>query len=292
MKCSVRRLVSLAACAALGAALCGCGSRGFDPSASIGVITREDGSGTRSAFAELFEIEEKQPDGTILDHTVPTAAVTNSTSVVLTTVAEDPAAIGYVSMGSLNDTVKALSVDGAKPTAENVADGSYKIYRPFNIVIHRDGLSQEAQDFLSFIMSDQGQSVAEENSYIPITNVSAYTPAVSSGKVIISGSSSVTPLMEKLKEAYGGVNSGVEVEIQQSDSSTGIADAAAGTSDIGMASRDLKDSEKEKDLTSEVIAYDGIAIIVCPLNTTENLTSEQVRKIYTGDMTTWSQISD
>ncbi len=281
---------------ALSAVLCigtmaGCGAKkdGFDSSEEIGVITRENGSGTRGAFIELFGIEEKNAAGEKVDNTTQSAVTTNSTSVMLTTVAGDPYSIGYISLGSLNDTVKALHIDGAEATVENIKNGSYKISRPFNIVT-KAGLSEAAQDFISFIMSADGQKVIEENGYIAVSDAPAYKSTVSSGTVKVEGSSSVSPVMEKLKEAYAAVNSGVTVQIQQNDSSTGVTSAIDGSCDIGMASRELKDSESEKGVTATVIAMDGIAVIVnndCPV---DNLTAEQVKEIYTGKVTEWSAV--
>lgn len=277
---------------ALGALLVtGCGSQPAGQDTSIGVLTREDGSGTRSAFVELFEIEQKNEDGTRTDQTTPQAAVTNSTSVMLTSVSSDPNAIGYVSLGSLNDTVQTVRIDGADPTAENVENGSYAISRPFNLVV-QDDLSAAATDFLAFIMSDQGQQTVADQGYIPLSQPGTYTKSDVQGKVTVSGSSSVSPLMEKLAEAYAKVQPAVSVEVQQSDSSTGISDAAAGISDLGMASRDLKDSEKQKGLHTEVIASDGIAVIVHPDNPVSELSSKTVRDIYTGDITDWTAVTD
>lgn len=258
-------------------------------SASIALLTREDGSGTRSAFVELFGLEQKQEDGTKIDTTTPNAAVTNSTSVMLTTVASNPDAIGYVSLGSLNDTVKAASIDGAEASAENVKNDTYKISRPF-LVVSKGTLSEPAQDFLNFILSDEGQKVVTDNGYIALESPAAYTPAGASGKVVVSGSSSVTPVMEKLSEAYSAKNPDVTVEIQQSDSSSGITDAADGISDLGMSSRELKDSELELGLTSTQIATDGIAVIVNKENSVGSLTSETVQKIYSGQLTSWDEI--
>lgn len=262
--------------------------QGDRPAEEIGVLTREDGSGTRSAFVELFGIEQKQSDGSKKDRTTPSAAVTNSTSVMLTTVASDPAAIGYVSLGSMNDSVRGLAIDGAEPTAVNVENGSYKISRPFNLVI-KDNLPAAAEDFIAFIMSDDGQKIAAEEGYIPVSSSGAYEKKTTEGKVTVSGSSSLTPLMEKLSEAYQNANGGVTVEVQQSDSSTGISDAADGISDIGMASRSLKDEEQSKGLTSFVIANDGIVVIVSPDNPAGELSAETVQKIYTGEITQWDE---
>lgn len=277
-------------------ALTGCGNKSKDSSAKfdtaneIHVLTREDGSGTRGAFVELFGIEQANEAGEKVDYTTDAAAVTNSTSVMMTTVAGDLYSIGYISLGSMNDTVKAVSVDGTDATVENIKNGTYKIARPFNIAT-KEGLSTAAQDFIDFIMSSDGQSVIEENGYISVSGAESYSAKTDSGKIIIAGSSSVTPVMEKLKEAYLKINPDVTIEIQQSDSSTGMADTIDGTCDIGMASRELKDSETEKGLTSTVIAMDGITVIVnrdCPVNA---LTSQQVKEIFTGNVNNWGDIS-
>lgn len=262
----------------------------FDISREINVNSREDGSGTRGAFIELFGIEQKNDAGEKVDYTTDLAAVTNSTAVMMQSVAGDPYSIGYISLGSLNDTVKAVKIDGAEATVENIKNDTYKIARPFNIAT-KDGLSDAAQDFVNFIMSADGQAVIEENGYIAVSDAEAYSGSVGSGKIVVSGSSSVTPVMEKLKEAYLVKNPEVSIEIQQSDSSTGVSNAIDGTCDIGMASRELKDSEIEKGLTATVIAMDGIAVIVNNDSSIDDLTSEQVMKIYTGEATVWSDVA-
>ena len=258
-------------------------------SGEISVVSREDGSGTRGAFVELFGIEEKI-DGEKVDMTTEEASVTNSTSVMMTTVAGDENAIGYISLGSLNDTVKALKIDGVEASVENVADDSYKVSRPFNIITGEE-VSAEAQDFINFILSADGQQIVEDNGYIKVDNEApAYESTNPSGKVVLSGSSSVTPVMEKLSEAYQEANKDMTIEVQQSDSTTGITSAKDGICDIGMASRDLKDEEKEG-LTATVIAKDGIAVIVNNTNEMEDMTSEQVKSIFTGETTEWEELS-
>ncbi|MBP1559192.1 MAG: extracellular solute-binding protein [Oscillospiraceae bacterium] len=259
----------------------------FDAAKEIGVISREDGSGTRGAFIELFGIEQKNEAGEKVDHTTLDAVITNSTSVMMTTVAGDLYSIGYISMGSLNETIKAVEIDGAAPSVENIKNGSYKVARPFNLATKAE-LSEAAQDFVDFIMSDDGQKVVEDKGYIAVSENGAYTGQMAEGKIVVSGSTSVTPVMEKLKEAYLAVNPGVTIEIQTSDSSTGVADAIDGTCDIGMASRELKDSELEKGVVPTVIAMDGIAVIVNNQNPVNALTGEQVMKIFTGETTAWS----
>lgn len=259
-------------------------------SGTINVISREDGSGTRGAFIELFGIQEEK-DGEKVDMTTEDASITNSTSVMMTTVAGDENAIGYISLGSLNDTVKAVKIDGAEATAENVANGTYKVSRPFNIVTGEKA-SEAAQDFVSYIMSADGQQIIEDNGYIKAdTEAGAYEATEAEGKVVVAGSSSVSPVMEKLKEAYEAVNKNVTVEVQQSDSTTGVTSAAEGICDIGMASRELKDEEKELGLTATVIAKDGIAVVVNNTNETEDLTSDQVKAVFTGETTEWEDLA-
>ena len=259
-------------------------------SGTINVISREDGSGTRGAFIELFGIQEEK-DGEKVDMTTEDASITNSTSVMMTTVAGDENAIGYISLGSLNDTVKAVKIDGAEATAENVADESYKVSRPFNIVTGEKA-SEAAQDFVSYIMSADGQQIIEDNGYIKAdAEAGAYEATDAEGKVVVAGSSSVSPVMEKLKEAYEAVNKNVIVEVQQSDSTTGVTSAAEGICDIGMASRELKDEEKELGLTATVIAQDGIAVVVNTSNEIEDLTSDQVKAIFTGETTEWEDLA-
>lgn len=256
----------------------------------INVISREDGSGTRGAFIELFGIEEKNESGEKVDMTTEEAEITNNTSVMMTTVAGDASAIGYISLGSLNETVKAVRIDGAEPTAENVKSGEYKVSRPFNIVTKSD-LSDVAKDFVDYIMSSEGQKVVEEAGYIALDNASPYAGNKPSGKVVVAGSSSVSPVMEKLAESYKKLNSKAEIEVQQSDSTTGITSANDGLCDIGMASRELKDSEKSLGLTATVIATDGIAVIVNKDNGVSDLSSEQVKGIYTDEIKDWSEVS-
>ena len=263
-------------------------SASTSPSGEVSVYSREDGSGTRGAFIELFGIEEKDANGDKVDLTTPTAAITNATSVMMTSVAGDANAIGYISLGSLNNTVKALSIDGAEATAENVKSGTYKVARPFNIVT-KDGVSDVAQDFIDYIMSSDGQKVVEENGCISVAdNAGSYKASGKSGKIVIAGSSSVTPVMEKLAEAYKALNPDVAIEVNQSDSTTGVNMATEGTCDSGMVSRELKDSESGVKAT--VIAQDGIAVIVNPDASIDELTSDQVKGIYTGELTTWEDV--
>ena len=260
----------------------------FDTSKEISVNSREDGSGTRGAFIELFGVEEKAADGTKVDNTTVEANITNSTAVMMTSVAGDPYAIGYISLGSLNDTVKAAKIDGAEATTDNVANGSYKVARPFNIVT-KDGLSDVAKDFVDYIMSAEGQDIIEQNGYIKIDqNAAAYAGSKLEGKIVVAGSSSVSPVMEKLKEAYLAVNTNADIEIQTSDSTTGVTSTQEGICDIGMASRDLKDTETG--VTATTIAQDGIAVIVNNENPVENLTSDQVKSIFTGETTVWADV--
>lgn len=265
-------------------------SSGSSSSEPISVYSREDGSGTRSAFIELFGLEEKDASGKKIDTTTDNASITNSTSVMMTSVANDPEGIGYISLGSLNNTVKALKIDGVDATTNNVKDGSYKIARPFNVVLGND-TSAAAQDFISFIMSKEGQSIVEENHYISVSeNAEPYQKSDATGKVVVAGSSSVTPVMEKLAEAYKEMNPNVIIEVQQSDSTTGITMAKEGTCDIGMASRDLKESEASAGLEAIAIAQDGIAVIVTPNSLVDGLTTAQVKGIFSGTMQTWADV--
>lgn len=274
------------------ASLAGCGSTGsssstggFDTKSNISVITREDGSGTRSAFIELTGVQEEK-DGTKTDNTLSSAIVQSSTQAVLTGVAGDPTAIGYISLGSLNDTVKAAKIDGVEPTSETVKDGSYKISRPFNIAT-KDNLSEAAQNFIDYILSKEGQEIVNKDYVEAVDNAEPFAGAKGKGKVKVGGSSSVSPAMEKLAEAYQKVNKDVTVEVNTSDSSTGMSQAAEGTVDIGMASRELKDSETAKGIKGTVIAKDGIAVIVNKSNTVEDIKLDQLKGIYTGSTTTW-----
>lgn len=270
-----------------------CGNTGDTagaPGGEITVISREDGSGTRGAFIELFKIEESI-NGEKVDKTTDRADITNSTSVMMTSIAGNKNAIGYISMGSLNDSVKALKIDGAEATAENIKTGTYKVSRPFNIVT-KDEVSDAAQDFIAFIQSSDGQKVVEDNGYISERNTGAYAGTRPSGKIVVSGSSSVTPIMEKLKEAYTSINPSVTIEVQQSDSTTGVNNAIDGVCDIGMASRELKASEEEKGVVSTIIALDGIAVIMNNDSRIDSITSEQVRKIYTGEITDWEELNE
>ena len=255
----------------------------------ITVVSREDGSGTRGAFIELFGVEEKDADGNKVDNTTEEAEITNNTAVMMSTVAGDVDAIGYISLGSLNDSVKAAKIDGVEATAENIKSGEYKVSRPFNIATNGE-VSDVAQDFIDYILSPEGQAVVEENGYIAVDSTEAESTQPE-GKVVVAGSSSVTPVMEKLKEAYAEVNPNAEIEIQQSDSTTGMTSAIDGICDIGMASRDLKDEELEAGLTATTIANDGIAIIVNNDNPTDDLTTDQVKSIYVGEVTTWGDLA-
>ena len=263
----------------------------------INVISREDGSGTRGAFIELFGIEQKNAEGKKIDYTTDDCDITNCTSVMMTSVAGNDCAIGYISLGSMNDTVKALKIDGVEASVENIKNGTYKVARPFNIATKAE-VSDAAADFIAFIMSAEGQAVIEENGYIAVVeDAPAFaggklSSKIICGKIVIAGSSSVTPVMEKLAEAYEAINPGVEIELQQSDSSSGMTSTIDGVCDIGMASRALKDSEIEKGLTGLTIAMDGIAVIVSLDNPVDGLTTEQVRDIYMGEITEWSEVNE
>ena len=296
----MKKILSLGLAALLTVgALAGCGAKdngsGNDSkteavTGAISVLTREEGSGTRGAFIELLGIEEKDADGKKVDKTIDTAETTNSTSVMITTVQGNKSAIGYISLGSLDKSkVKALKVDGAEAASENVKSGAYKVSRPFNIATKGEAKGIAA-DFIKFILSADGQAIVEKNGYISDGNSGAYTASGLSGKISVGGSSSVTPVMEKLKEAYVKLNPNVTVDVQQNDSSSGMKGAIDGIFDIGMASREVKDSEKSAGLVSTKIALDGIAVIVNKANGADEITSEQIKNIYTGSVTKWSEI--
>lgn len=262
----------------------------WDETSDVTIVSREDGSGTRGAFIELFGIEEKQDDGTKVDMTTTDAQITNNTSVMLTTVADNEYAIGYVSLGSLNDSVKALKIDGAEATAENIENGSYKVSRPFNIAVKKDLNNEVAKDFMSFIMSTEGQKVVADEKYIAVADVKDYAGTKPSGSCVVGGSSSVSPLMEKLIEAYKAVNPNASIELQTSDSTTGMTSTIEGSYDIGMASRELKE-EEAAELEPTVIATDGIAVIVNNANPLDELSADQVKDIYVGNVSTWDEIT-
>ena len=207
-----------------------------------------------------------------------------------TTVQADETAIGYISLGSLNDTVKAVAVDGVEATAENVKNGSYTLARPFNIVTKGEPTNEVAVDFIDYIMSAEGQAVINDNGYIGDDSAAPYEGTAPAGKIVVAGSSSVTPVMEKLIEAYKAVNSGADIELQTSDSTTGVNAAIEGTCDIGMASRELKDSEISAGAVNTVIAMDGIAVIVNPSNPISDLSKDQIKSIYVGETTDWASV--
>ncbi len=260
----------------------------FDAGKLIDVISREDGSGTRGAFVELTGVEQKI-DGKKVDMTTEDAQITNNTAVMMTTVAGDTYAIGYISLGSLNDSVKAVKVAGVEATAENVKSGAYKVARPFNIAWKEDALSDAGRDFIAYILSSEGQAIVNANGYVGSDDAAAYEAAGVTGKVVVAGSSSVSPVMEKLAEAYMAANTGVEIEIQTSDSTTGMTSAMEGACEIGMASRELKEAEAAE-LESTAIAMDGIAVIVNNENPVEELSLEQIGAIYTGETTVWNEL--
>lgn len=291
----MKKVLAVGVIAAMAATMftaCGSSSSGSsdsDASGKISVISREEGSGTRGAFIELFGIETKDKDGNKTDNTIKDAEITNSTAVMIQTVQGNKAAIGYISLGSLASSVKALKVDGNEASVENVKKGTYKVSRPFNIVIGKK-TNAAAKDFINYIMSKDGQEIVEKEGYVPEDTSKTYSKSDASGKISVAGSSSVTPLMEKLAEAYQKVNSDVKVEVQESDSTTGITSATEGVCNIGMASRDLEKEETDKGVKSKEIARDGIAVIVNKDNSLSEITSEQVQKIYTGEITKWDEL--
>ncbi len=289
-----RRVLAMLACGVLTAGLLtGCGGSSSDAAgaddAEITVVSREDGSGTRGAFVELFGVQDEDDKGEKTDMTTEDATITSSTEVVMTTVAGNKNAIGYCSLGSLNDTVKAVKIDGVEATVDNINNGKYAISRPFNIATNGTP-SEVTQDFINYILSEDGQKIVEENGYIKASDAGAFKSSGAKGKIVVAGSSSVSPVMEKLMEAYKKVNTGADVELQESDSTTGMKNAIAKTCDIGMASRDLKDSETSAGLKATVIAKDGITVVVNKENSIDNLTKDQVNNIYRGKITTWGEV--
>lgn len=291
------KLVALIGLAAM--LVAGCKGKGsdqkeagnWDKEMDISVVSREEGSGTRGAFVELFEIEEEE-NGEKVDKTTDEAQITNSTSVMLTTVEEDEYAVGYVSLGALNDKVKAVKIDGAEATTDKVKSGDYPISRPFNLVVKEGETNPLVNDFIQFVLSEEGQKVVEENGYIPEDDAKPYEPGSVEGKLVVGGSSSVSPVMEKLAEAYEKKNTKVDVELQTTDSTTGVSSTIDGSYDIGMASRELKDSETSKGVETKVLATDGIAVIVNSSNPVTELKKEQVKDIFTGKAYTWSEVDE
>lgn len=290
MKKSLKKCLGTVLLMAAGAGSCCFAAGKWNKKSQIDVISREDGSGTRGAFIEIFGIEKKNAEGKKIDYTTDEAAITNSTAVMLSSVAGDKYAIGYVSLGSLNNSVKPLQIDGAEASIENINNGKYKISRPFNIAV-KDNLSDVASDFVNYILSDEGQNVIAANKYIKVRTSGKFQSKAPKGKVVVAGSSSVSPVMEKLIESYKKINSNAVIELQTSDSTTGVTNAINGTCDIGMASRGLKSSEKEKGVNEVTIAIDGIAVIVNKENPTVGLSKAQVESIFTGKVEKWNNIN-
>ena len=281
-KIGKKKIVTVAMMIMCAVMMMGCGEKDGDK--EISVISREDGSGTRDAFTELLGILEDDVDNTTVN-----AEITNSTSVMMTTVSGNTEAIGYVSLGSLNDSVKAIKVDGVEATTDNVSSGDYVVARPFNIVTGGE-VSENAQDFINFIMSKEGQTIVSEEGYISVGSDSSYTASGLTGTVTLAGSTSVAPVMEKIAEKYMELNEGVTIEIQQSGSGAGITSTIEGVCDIGMSSRELKENEIAEGVAATKIAMDGIAVIVNVDNTVEDLTSEQIKDIFVGKTTKWSEV--
>lgn len=262
----------------------------FDASNDITVISRESGSGTRGAFVELTGVEEEQ-DGQKVDMTTDDAQTVNSTAVVLTTVQTDPYAIGYVSLGALNDSVKAVKVDGAEATADAIKAGEYKLSRPFNVATKGDSTNEVVNEFMAYILSDEGQAIVADFGCIPLDDTKPFEGTQPSGNIVVGGSSSVSPLMEKLVEAYQAVNPNASIDLQSSDSTTGMTSTIEGSYDIGMASRELKQEELDQGLVNTVIATDGIAVIVNKENPVDDLSTDAIKSIYTGDVLTWDEVN-
>lgn len=282
-------LAVIGAAAIIGTVLAGCSAASGEKekdNASITVISREEGSGTRDAFVELMGIVDENDN----DITIQTAEITNSTSVMTSTVAGNKSAIGYVSLGSLSEEVKALQLDGVEPSTQAVKSGEYKLQRPFNIAYINGSLSDTAKDFVSYIMSTDGAKIIDGEGYISTDTQTTYKASGKKGTVTLAGSTSVAPLMNVLADQYKALNPDVKIEIQESGSSAGIQSAIEGAVDIAMSSRDLKDDEA-KTLQATQIALDGIAVIANKENSATNITSQQVKQVYTGEITSWSEIN-
>ncbi|WP_086296567.1 substrate-binding domain-containing protein [Campylobacter devanensis] len=249
-------------------------------------ISREMGSGTRGAFVDIFDVKE-QVGKKKIDATSKKAEVTNSTGVMITTVANSKNAIGYISLGSLNDSVKAVKIDGVAPSVENINNKTYTVFRPFNLAISSD--NELVNDFLGYTSSNQAKSIIQKAGYIALYD-NEFSSKKPSGKIVVAGSSSITPLMEKLKESYKSLNPNATIEIQQSDSTTGINSAIEKIADIAMVSREFKDSELKNGLKTQVLALDGLAVIVNKSNPIDSLSKDSVKKIFTGDITTWEKV--
>ncbi len=269
-----------------GTASSGDGAEGNSLTTDITVISREEGSGTRGAFVELMGIETDEGDQTVI-----TSEISNSTAVVTQTVAGNTSAIGYISLGALSDSVKAISVDGVEPTVDNIKAGSYAVARPFELCYREENLTELGQDFINFIMSAEGQAIVDQEGYIAADeNAAAYTASGLSGNLSLNGSTSVSPLMEVLAEEYRNLNPNVVIDIQQTGSGAGITATIDGSCEIGMSSRALEDEELAEGLTELQIAVDGIAVIVNNGNGVDDLTSEQIRQIFVGEITNWANV--
>ena len=283
----MKKIITVALILTMVFTMAACGGNNTDGEGEGGkpitVVSREDGSGTRGAFTELMGIMVDD-----VDNTTPNAEISQSTSVVVTTVAGNKNAIGYISLASLDDSVKAVKVDGVEATVDNIKAGSYPVSRPF-LVVTNDKLNDLTKDFIGFIMSSEGQAVIAEDGCIAVDDAEpAYeTKSGLKGKIAVGGSTSVAPVMQKLADAYKAINPDVEIEIQQTGSGAGITATIEGAVDLGMSSRELKDEEKDKGIEGLTIAMDGIAVIVNKENTAEDLTSEQIRQIFTGEVTEW-----
>ncbi|MEG0901681.1 MAG: substrate-binding domain-containing protein [Clostridia bacterium] len=285
----MKKIMGILLSAAMALSMSACAVAESGGAQEITVVSREEGSGTRGAFVELLGVEKKDETGAKVDHTTEEAIITNNTNVMMTTVAGNEGAIGYCSLGSMNDAVKAVQVNGVEATVANIQAGAYPVSRPFLIATKGD-VSEVAADFICYLLSAEGQAVVADHGYIPLENAPAYAGKQVSGKAVVAGSSSVTPVMEKLKEAYVAVNPNAEIEIQQSDSTTGMQSTIDGVCDIGMASRELKDSETEAGLIGTTIAMDGIAVILNLQNPIVTMSPEEIAKIFTGEITGWGDL--
>ncbi len=288
----MKRVTAVLLAVALCAVLCSClAAQEFVLPHEITVVSREDGSGTRSAFVTLLGLMSETDSGAQWDNTTLEAQITNNTAVMIATVAGDPYAVGYISMGSLSAQTTALSIDGVAPTPAAVADGSYPLSRPFLLVLPAEPDAATA-DFLTYLSSTAAAAVIENAGFVPAAPTGDYSAGALSGRIVVSGSSSVAPVMEKLKEAYETLNPNVNIEIQMSDSTTGVTSVSEGICDLGMSSRALSAAELASVGSVQTLALDGIAVIVNELNPLRQLSSAQLRDIYSGALSDWSEVCD
>lgn len=261
-------------------------SQKFESDREIHLYTRELGSGTRSAFTSVTHLTDENGD----DILSPKATVQNSTSATMQAVESDSHGISYISLGSLNSSVKAVSIDGIEPTSENIQNGDYQLIRNFNVTYGQE-LSEVAQDFWNFMFSAQAQELVAEDGYVPVnSNAPEYKPAGLSGKISIVGSTSVEPTIQRFSEVYKKLNPNVTIDITAPGSGAGITSAIDGSADIGMSSREPDEDEAAQLMETSPIAIDGIVVIVNNNNPLENLEIQEIQGIYLEYLKTWNEV--